>query len=180
MGYVCNGQSDTIRKTADSLVIQQNIINQKDSLSSAIQKDTISTTIQKDSISSAIQKDTISTAIQSDSANYALLFVYRPRNYTGSLIGYDLAMNNSVMKEQFIGRVKNNSKFVVKIFQEGMTQIVARTEAKRSVTLDVRYGKKYYLKCGVTMGVMVGRPELSLVIPEQGELDFENVQPKVK
>ena len=30
------------------------------------------------------------------------------------------------------------------------------------------------------MGVMVGRPELSLIYPDQGELDFANVQPKVK
>jgi hypothetical protein len=120
IGYVCNAQSDTIRKTSDSLVIQQNI------------------SIQKDSISSTLQKDSISSALQSDSSNYALLFVYRPRNYTGSLIGYDLDMTNSIMKEQYIGRVKNNSKFVVKIFQEGMTQIVAVQRLKdRIIVVEV-------------------------------------------
>jgi len=118
--------------------------------------------------------------VQSDTANYAVLYVYRPRNYVGSIISYDLKLTNSFITDYVIGKVKNNSKFEVKLFQEGKTEIYAKTESKRSVFIDVKFGQKYYLKCGISMGVMVGRPELNLIYPEQGELDYENVKGSVK
>jgi hypothetical protein len=111
-----------------------------------------------------------------DTSKYALLFVYRNKNFSGSIVGYDLKINNSCFKDYCIGRVKNNSKFVVKLYQEEKTEIFATTATKRNVYINVKYGQKYYLKCGVTMGLVVGRPELNLVYPEQGELDFENVK----
>ena len=116
-----------------------------------------------------------STSNACDSTRYALLYVYRPRNFTGSAVVYDLKMTNPVAKNLFVGRVKNNSKFVVKLHQEGTTEIFAVTESKRVVTINVKFGHKYYLKCGVTTGFFVGRPELNLVYPEQGELDFDNI-----
>ena len=93
----------------------------------------------------------------------------------GFAIGYDLKISNDKFKELSVGRVKNNSKFVVKLYQEGPTEIMARTEAKTYVKIDVKFGKKYYLKCGITTGVFVGRPDLMLVYPEQGELDYTNM-----
>jgi hypothetical protein len=77
-----------------------------------------------------------------------------------------------------VGRVKNNSKFIVKLYQEGKTQIFGQTESRREVNIDVKFGKKYYLKSGIATGVFVGRPEMNLIYPEQGELDYENVSSK--
>jgi hypothetical protein len=153
MSYVCNAQIDTTRKTFDSTTIKANAKTQIDSASMKNKADTI---------------------------KYALLYVYRPRNYVGSLISYDLNISNALVKESKVGRVNNNSKFVVKLYQEGKIQIFAQTESKRAVNIDVKYGKKYYLKCGLTMGILVGRPELNLIYPEQGELDYDNVAAKEK
>ena len=124
-----------------------------------------------------VQKDSIISAnVKSDTANYALLYVYRPKNFVGIAISYDLKISNSEVQKFVVGRVKNNSKFVVKLYKEGKTEILAKTEAENSVSIDVKYGQKYYLKCGISMGVLVGRPDLNLVYSEQGELDYANVK----
>jgi len=146
--FVCNAQTDSTKHQTDSLIMS------------------VSNTIPIDS-------STIKTA--SDTTQYALLYVYRPKNMVGFAISYELKVSDSISSEVPVGRVKNNSKFVVKLTQEGMTDIIARTESKKVVKLNVKFGAKYYLKCGITMGVMVGRPELNLVYPEQGELDYANM-----
>lgn len=133
-------------------------------------------TIRK--ISDSLKVNTIdspSAVVPSDTLHYALLYVYRPGNFAGSLIGYNIRMTNTVLKDSLIGRATNNSKFVVKLYQEGKTQLAAHTETKKGVDLDVKFGEKYYLKCEVVMGIFVGRPRLSLIYAEQGKLDFKNV-----
>jgi hypothetical protein len=135
LGYVCNAQTDTIKKTTDSLSVK----------------------------------------VQTDTTKYATLYVYRPALFVGSFISYNLHITNSAIKDSIVGRVKNNSKFIVKIYQEGKTQIYGQTESKKVINFDVKFGKKYYLKSGIATGVFVGRPELNLIYPEQGELDYENV-----
>ena len=115
-----------------------------------------------------------------DTAKYALLYVYRQKNFSGSAVGYNLHVTNSIINDQVIGRIKNNSKFVVKLYQEGKTEFWSETESKRSVSVNVIYGQKYYLKCSVGMGVMVGRPQLDLVYSQQGELDYDNVEGREK
>lgn len=108
-----------------------------------------------------------------DSSKYATLYVYRPKNYEGSMIGYNIKVN-----EQVVGRIKNNSKFEVKLYKEGPAEIAAETEQQRKVKINVEFGKSYYLKCGVTTGIWVGRPEINLVYPEQGKMDYENLEAK--
>lgn len=111
----------------------------------------------------------------SDTTQYALLYVYRPKNFVGSVVSYKLKMTNSKETELVLGTVKNNSKFVVKLYQEGVAELIAKTEAKSVVKIDVKFGSKYYLKCGVSIGAFVGRPDLNLIYPAQGELDYEGM-----
>jgi hypothetical protein len=146
--FVCNAQIDSTKKQTDSLT---------------------------STVSKITQIDTAATKSAPDSTKYALLYVYRPKNIMGFAISYELKVNNEVFTDMPVGRVKNNSKFVVKLYQEGMTEITARTESKKAVKLNVKFGAKYYLKCGLTTGLFVGRPELNLVYPEQGELDYDNM-----
>jgi len=149
-GNLCTAQIDSIKKTSDSSAVK----------------------------AKAESTNSVSSKVPSDTSQYALLYVYRHKNFTGSAVSYDLKITNSVLKEFLIGRVKNNSKFVVAIYQEGKTEISATTESKRFVTVNVKFGQKYYLKCGVSMGWVVGKPELNLVYPDQGELEYENVKIK--
>ena len=108
-----------------------------------------------------------------DTAHYATLYIYRLKNFVGSMVGYNIHVNDSV-----VCRIKNNTKFMVKLYKEGPTEIWAETEQKRKVKVDVKFGQEYFLKCGLSMGVFVGRPEIMLVYPEQGRLDYDNLDAK--
>lgn len=114
-----------------------------------------------------------SNAVAIDSTwNYAKLFVYRPSG-AGFLVGYDLYLGDSV-----ICRVKSNSKQELKIFKKGMNTLWAKTEAKTELPIDIEFGREYYLKCSIGMGIMVGRPELHLVDRMQGKLEFNSLDKK--
>lgn len=124
----------------------------------------------------SINKNNTKTAIEAtnaDTVKYALLYVYRPRNYVGSIVDYDIHVGDST-----VGNIKNNSKFVVKLYNEGPTTFWAKTEQKRSINVNVKFGQEYFLKCAVTTGILMGRPEINLVYPEQGRLDFEGIEVK--
>lgn len=149
-GYLCDAQTDTTLRPSDSLAIK------------AID-------------TSQMQR---SSAELSDTSKYALLYVYRPKKFAGSAIVYTIRISNSLLKDEVVGDANNNTKFMIKLYEEGKTEISAKTESKRSVTLNVRFGEKYYLKCGVTMGVLVGRPELLLIDPLKGEIEYANVKGK--
>ena len=106
-----------------------------------------------------------------DSSSCAWLYVYRPKSFVGAAIGYDLHMDDSV-----ICRIKNNSKYAIPLVKEGKTEIWAKSEQKVKFVINVKCGKTYYIKCGIKMGIIVGRPEMSMVAPEQGEVEYESVK----
>jgi len=64
----------------------------------------------------------------------------------------------------------------VKLYQEGKNELFAYTESKRAILLNVKFGQSYYLKCGLSSGVLQARPELQIVSNEQGLLEFESVE----
>lgn len=104
--------------------------------------------------------------------NYAKLYVYRPRGI-GPLVGYDLYLGDSV-----ICRVKNKSKYEINITKRGYNSLWAKTEAKSEVPIDFQYGREYFLRCTVEMGVMVGHPKLQLVGRTQGKVDYDSIKAK--
>jgi len=104
--------------------------------------------------------------------DYAMLYVFRP-NGVGALVGYDVYLGDSV-----IWRAKNNSKAEIKIRKKGMNSIWAKTESKVEVPIDIEFGREYYLRCSMSMGVMVGRPALLLVNKVNGRPSYEAVKPK--
>lgn len=102
-------------------------------------------------------------------ADYAILNVYR-FNGTGAFVGYDLHLGDEV-----ICRVRNNSKVTLKIKKDGLNTLWARTESKVEVPVNLKPGKTYYLRCGVGMGIMVGRPTLELVEGKIGKLEVQAI-----
>lgn len=106
-------------------------------------------------------------AMLPDTASYSLLCVYRPKGGYGWAVEYNLHVNDST-----VGRIKNGSKFVVKLRNNGETKIWARTEAREEVVVDIRPGQIYFLRCGVGMGALVGRPQLGFIRPEEGMEEF--------
>ena len=105
--------------------------------------------------------------------NYAMLYVYRPKNFNGALVGYDLFLGDSLLC-----RVTNKSKHAIKIRQKGMNSVWAKTEAKEELPIDVEYGKTYYLRCGIKTGIMVGRPKMHWVENKIGRYEYELTKSK--
>ncbi len=100
----------------------------------------------------------------------AMIHFYRFSG-SGFLVGYDIHVG-----DETIARIGNNSKETLKIRALGETTFWARTEARAEVTIPVEAGYHYYIRCGVGMGVMVGRPDLEWVEPRIGQREYESIR----
>ena len=89
------------------------------------------------------------------------------------MVGYDLHLGDST-----ICRVKNNFKTTLYIKKDGLNTLWAKTETKSEVPIDVKMGKTYYLRCGITMGAFVGRPKLELIDSRTGKAEFQSFKAK--
>jgi hypothetical protein len=104
--------------------------------------------------------------------DYAILNIYRYGG-VGAFVSYDLYLGDSV-----ICRVKNNFKTTLHISKDGLNTLWAKTEAKSEVPINVKMGKTYYLRCGITMGAFVGHPHLELIDSKTGKSEFESFNAK--
>ena len=109
-----------------------------------------------------------------DSIKYATLYVYREKHWGGAHLSYDLYEDDSV-----ICRVRNDSKYTIKLYKEGKILFWAKTERKATKEIDIQFGKEYYLKCDVSkFGVFVMSPVLQLIYEEYGKFEFKGVEGK--
>jgi hypothetical protein len=116
--------------------------------------------------------ETNKTAIIDSTWDYAILYVYRPSG-VGAFVSYDLYLG-----DQVICKVKNNSKQEIKITKKGKNILWAKTESKSEVPIDIEFGREYYLRCTMVMGIMVGRPQLQLVDRIQGKSEYDSIKGK--
>jgi hypothetical protein len=86
----------------------------------------------------------------------------------GAAIGYDVHIDND-----FLYRARNNSKTTIKITKEGMATIWAKTESRVDVPIDIQFGREYYIRCGIRMGALVGRPVLEIMDNHTGKSEFD-------
>ena len=115
-----------------------------------------------------------SSASMTDSIPSATLYVYREKHRVGAHLSYDLYDGDSV-----ICRVRNDSKYIIKLYKEGKTLFWAKTERKAMKEIDIQFGKEYYLKCDVSkFGVFVMSPALQLMYEEYGKFEFKGVEGK--
>jgi uncharacterized membrane protein YhaH (DUF805 family) len=100
----------------------------------------------------------------------ALIHLYRPGRMAGAMIGYDLYLD-----DRLVWRARNGSRTTLRIDTGGTHTVMAKTEVRREVKLDVSLGHEYYIRCGMKMGAMVGRPDLTLVENAAGKSEFERI-----
>lgn len=115
--------------------------------------------------------DSVSGSLLPDTASYALVYIYRPRSGVGALVSYIMHQDDSA-----IGRVRNNTGFIVRVPNTGKVKLWARTESRAEVSVNVVRGHVYFLRCSIKMGVLVGEPKLELVSPPTGVREFKNVR----
>ncbi len=103
-------------------------------------------------------------------SDYAVVYFYRPKIFAGSMIGFKVRMDD----ETVIGRVRNGEKFEYKITEFGKHEFWGKTESKTSVTIDIEKGQEYFVRCGINLGITVGRPEMYVVENALGISEYES------
>lgn len=107
-----------------------------------------------------------------DTTQYATLYIYRPANSVGGLVGYNINVNDST-----VVKIKNNSKAAIKLYQEGPVQLSVGNEDKK-MKVDIQFGEVYYLKFAMLSGLVGARPEINLISPSQGEAEYSSIKDK--
>jgi hypothetical protein len=113
----------------------------------------------------------IGTYVHYDLTNdCALLHIYRPGKFTGTAVNYDLHLN-----EWSLCNIANKSKTTIRITREGLYTLWAKTEVVKEIPLNIQFGSEYYIRCGVSIGALVGRPTLEYVDPQTGKHEFDQI-----
>ncbi len=107
-----------------------------------------------------------------DDSDYAVIHFYRPSIAVGTLIGYKIKDAN----DSIIGRVRNGEKFTYKTKEFGMQSFYGATESKEEIKMNIEKGKEYFVRCSITMGVLVGRPEISQIENYIGMREYEEMK----
>ena len=111
----------------------------------------------------------------SDTSNYAVLYLYRPKKFTNSLGNYFVYFDDNLMCV-----AKNNSGFIFKILKEGVFEVRSKLfKDESAVKLDVKFGKTYYVKSSIKLGITSRlynfKLEMANIPPADGIPEFEEV-----
>jgi hypothetical protein len=109
---------------------------------------------------------------QPDTSKYALLHLYRPKNAVGGLVGYNIKLDDSI-----ICKLKNNRKFSIRMYKEGLVKIWPNNEEKK-LGIKVKPGEEYFVKFVMVSGLVGAHPELNLINSEQGRVEFDSMDKK--
>jgi hypothetical protein len=115
----------------------------------------------------ALRKAAYDSAI----ANSATLYVFRPGKLTEWANDYILFLD-----DEPICRMTNKSSYVVRLMKMGTANLHANIGKKEtSVSLDVRPGEKYYLRCDFPWGLNQS-PKLTFVQKDEAEPYFDKIK----
>jgi hypothetical protein len=95
-----------------------------------------------------------------------LVYLYRPGAFFGGGISYDVKVGDNVITTLYPGG------YYPYFSNPGEIEFWGKTEARTAVTLDVKPGQIYYVKGTVGIGILVGRPHLIVVPPEEAEQEI--------
>jgi hypothetical protein len=95
-----------------------------------------------------------------------LIYVYREGGIVGSAISYEVFAGT-----EKIGRLLPGG-YLSYFANPGELEIWAKTEAKGSITLDVKAGETQYVKGSLSVGMFVGRPTLMVVDTQVGQTEI--------
>jgi hypothetical protein len=95
-----------------------------------------------------------------DTSKYATLYLYRPKNAVGGLVGYNIKLDDST-----ICKLKNNKRFSIRLYKEGTVKIWPNNEEKK-MEIKVKSGEEYFVKFMMVSGLVGAHPELNLINSE--------------
>lgn len=94
-----------------------------------------------------------------------LVYIYRP-----TVLGYAVrpdVLANGVAITKLIA-----NGYYPYFSKPGEVEFSAKTETRSAVTLYIEAGHTYYIKGIITMGAFIGRPNLTVVLPEIAEKEI--------
>jgi Protein of unknown function (DUF2846) len=97
---------------------------------------------------------------------------FRPGSMMGMALGCHVREDGKL-----VGNLANG-KYYVQSFAPGKHVFTASSEATDTLNMEVESGETYYVKCGIGMGVVAGRPNLSPV--EKAVFDEKSAKLKLK
>lgn len=116
----------------------------------------------------------IASSLLFDSAHYhkgeCVLHLFR-KEAGGTALHYDITINDSLLT-----RSNNNWIETITLPATGIPTLSAKTESTSSITLNLQPGYHYYIRCGVNLGVLVGRPTLEVVEPTVAKAEIDAIQ----
>jgi hypothetical protein len=90
-----------------------------------------------------------------------LVYVYRPNSIIGSAVRYDVHANNEVICTLVRGG------YCLYYAMPGEVELWGQTESKGTITIDVKAGQEHFIKGSLSFGLVVGRPNLTLMVPPE-------------
>ena len=100
----------------------------------------------------------------------ALIVFFRPSKFVGGGVGFKVREG-----EKVLGKLRNG-KYFTSAVEPGAHTYVVHSEAKDVLNLEVEAGETYFVSGGITMGVIVGHPNIA----PSTAADFEKVMKKLK
>ncbi len=82
------------------------------------------------------------------------------------------------MNDSLSFKVRNGWKKTIKVYDEGIVQLYAKTLRKTKLEIDVKKGQEYYIKCYIGMGVLYFYPKFVIVNNEIGALNYNSLKTK--
>ncbi len=105
-----------------------------------------------------------------DTSSYAIIYLYRPHKVWGMLAAYYVYYG-----QDFIFPAMNKTKVAYKIFKEGPVKIHAKlSKVEKSVPLNIKFGKKYYIECLIDNSPPKTTAEIRLKEEAKGQVDFDS------
>lgn len=101
----------------------------------------------------------------------AVIFLYRPSSCFGGAVSYKVWQDGINNNNPFV-TIKPGGYFPY-YADQGKVVLKAKTEAEKSITVDVVAGKTYYVLCDVSVGILVGRPSFKLIENEKAEKEIQ-------
>jgi len=111
-------------------------------------------------------------SIISDSSQYATLYIYRSRKFSGSGNFFKLYMDDSETSGKLLGKIKNGTHIELKLSVSEKVTFKAETELKKGVSLSPKAGKSYYLRCSIQRIFGYAKPVLEFVDEGIGKEEY--------
>ncbi|WP_225072842.1 DUF2846 domain-containing protein [Desulfuromonas sp. CSMB_57] len=89
--------------------------------------------------------------------NKGVVYIYRPSRFIGGGVSYDVKVGETPVTTLY------NGGYFPYFSDPGEVEFWAKTESRSAVTLDIKAGETYFVKGTVGVGLLVGRPHLTVV-----------------